>query len=94
MDRFPARSNLRAKSGLPGRPRECATLDLTKDLMGIDIPVLIAHGDDDQIVPIGAASLKSDMAGGTAPQPSLGPCAASTGSRWAAIALAGPMAQA
>jgi non-heme chloroperoxidase len=33
--------------------------DFTKDLKQIDIPVLVMHGDDDQIVPIGAASLMS-----------------------------------
>jgi non-heme chloroperoxidase len=39
--------------------RAFSETDLTKDLMGIDVPVLIAHGDDDQIVPIAAAALKS-----------------------------------
>ena len=33
--------------------------DLTEDLRQIDVPTLIAHGDDDQIVPIGASALKS-----------------------------------
>ncbi len=33
--------------------------DFTEDLKRIDVPTLIAHGDDDQIVPIGAAALKS-----------------------------------
>jgi non-heme chloroperoxidase len=33
--------------------------DLTEDLKKIDIPTLIAHGDDDQIVPIVASALKS-----------------------------------
>jgi non-heme chloroperoxidase len=33
--------------------------DFTEDLKKFDVPTLIAHGDDDQIVPIGAASLKS-----------------------------------
>src|SRR6267142_2785950 len=33
--------------------------DFTEDLKKIDIPVLILHGDDDQIVPIGAAALMS-----------------------------------
>ena len=28
--------------------------DLTEDLKTIDVPTLIIHGDDDQIVPIGA----------------------------------------
>jgi non-heme chloroperoxidase len=33
--------------------------DLTEDLKGIDIPVLLSHGDDDQIVPIEASSYRS-----------------------------------
>jgi len=33
--------------------------DLTEDLRQVDVPVLIAHGDDDQIVPIEAAGRKS-----------------------------------
>jgi non-heme chloroperoxidase len=31
--------------------------DLTKDLEKIDVPTLFLHGDDDQIVPIGASAL-------------------------------------
>jgi len=33
--------------------------DLTEDLKKFDIPTLIMHGDDDQIVPIGASALLS-----------------------------------
>jgi non-heme chloroperoxidase len=33
--------------------------DFTEDLRRIDVPVLVVHGDDDQIVPIRAAALKS-----------------------------------
>jgi non-heme chloroperoxidase len=33
--------------------------DFTDDLKRIDVPTLIMHGDDDQIVPIGAAGLMS-----------------------------------
>ena len=33
--------------------------DFTEDLQKIDIPVLVMHGDDDQIVPIAAAGLLS-----------------------------------
>jgi non-heme chloroperoxidase len=33
--------------------------DLTEDLKHMDVPTLIIHGDDDQIVPIGAAGLLS-----------------------------------
>ncbi|HUL32393.1 MAG TPA: alpha/beta hydrolase [Candidatus Eisenbacteria bacterium] len=32
--------------------------DFTEDLKKIDIPVLLMHGEDDQIVPIGAAALE------------------------------------
>jgi non-heme chloroperoxidase len=33
--------------------------DLTGDLKKIDVPTLILHGDDDQIVPIAASALLS-----------------------------------
>jgi non-heme chloroperoxidase len=33
--------------------------DLTEDLKRIDVPTLILHGDDDQIVPIGASAMLS-----------------------------------
>ena len=33
--------------------------DFTEDLRKIDVPTLIIHGDDDQIVPIGASALHS-----------------------------------
>jgi non-heme chloroperoxidase len=33
--------------------------DFTEDLKRIDVPTLIAHGDDDQIVPIGPSALRS-----------------------------------
>jgi len=33
--------------------------DLTEDLGKIDVPTLILHGDDDQIVPIGASAMRS-----------------------------------
>ena len=33
--------------------------DFTGDLAKFDVPTLIVHGDDDQIVPIGAAALES-----------------------------------
>jgi non-heme chloroperoxidase len=33
--------------------------DFTEDLKKFDVPTLIAHGDDDQIVPIGASAMKS-----------------------------------
>jgi non-heme chloroperoxidase len=33
--------------------------DFTEDLNKFDLPTLIIHGDDDQIVPIGTAALRS-----------------------------------
>src|SRR5271170_7019861 len=33
--------------------------DFTEDLKKIDVPALIIHGSDDQIVPIGAAAMLS-----------------------------------
>ena len=33
--------------------------DLTEDLQRIDVPTLIVHGDDDQIVPIDASARRS-----------------------------------
>jgi non-heme chloroperoxidase len=38
---------------------EFSEVDFTEDLKKIDIPVLVCHGDDDQIVPIVAAAHKS-----------------------------------
>ncbi len=39
--------------------REFSEVDYTQDLKRIDVPTLIVHGDDDQIVPIGASALMS-----------------------------------
>ena len=33
--------------------------DFTEDLRKFDVPTLILHGDDDQIVPIGASAMRS-----------------------------------
>jgi non-heme chloroperoxidase len=33
--------------------------DFTEDLKKFDVPTLIVHGDDDQIVPIGASAMLS-----------------------------------
>jgi len=33
--------------------------DLTEDLAKVDVPTLVLHGDDDQIVPIGASAMRS-----------------------------------
>jgi non-heme chloroperoxidase len=42
--------------------------DLTEDLKRMDLPTLIIHGDDDQIVPIGASAMLSSK---LAPQATL-----------------------
>lgn len=39
--------------------KQFSETDFTDDLRRIDIPTLILHGDDDQIVPIGASALKA-----------------------------------
>lgn len=39
--------------------KQFSEVDYTNDLKKIDIPVLVAHGDDDQIIPIGASALMS-----------------------------------
>jgi non-heme chloroperoxidase len=36
-----------------------AQTDFTEDLKRFDVPTLIMHGDDDQVVPIGISSLVS-----------------------------------
>jgi pimeloyl-ACP methyl ester carboxylesterase len=38
---------------------EFSEVDFTDDLKAIDKPTLIIHGDDDQIVPIGASAVKA-----------------------------------
>jgi non-heme chloroperoxidase len=39
--------------------REFSEVDYTDDLKKIDVPALVVHGDDDQIVPIGASAMMS-----------------------------------
>jgi non-heme chloroperoxidase len=39
--------------------KEFSEVDYTEDLKKFDMPTLVVHGDDDQIVPIGAAGLMS-----------------------------------
>ncbi|HMK93347.1 MAG TPA: alpha/beta hydrolase [Thermoleophilia bacterium] len=39
--------------------KQFSETDFTDDLKKFDVPTLIIHGDDDQIVPIGAAAMKS-----------------------------------
>src|SRR5215510_609492 len=48
--------------GMPGSYfciKAFSETDLTEDLKKIDVPALIIHGDDDQIVPIGASAMLS-----------------------------------
>jgi non-heme chloroperoxidase len=37
--------------------KQFSEVDFTEDLKRIAVPVLVAHGDDDQIVPIGASAM-------------------------------------
>jgi non-heme chloroperoxidase len=49
-------------SGFPGSYfciKAFSETDLTEDLKKFDVPTLILHGDDDQIVPIGASAMLS-----------------------------------
>lgn len=39
--------------------REFSEVDYTEDLERFDVPTLIVHGDDDQIVPIGGSAMRS-----------------------------------
>ncbi len=39
--------------------RQFSETDFTEDLRKIDVPTLVAHGDDDQIVPIAASALQT-----------------------------------
>jgi pimeloyl-ACP methyl ester carboxylesterase len=39
--------------------KDFSETDFTEDLKKIDVPVLVLHGDDDQVVPIQAAGVKS-----------------------------------
>ena len=48
----------RCFAGSPG-PLAFSETDLTEDLKKFDVPTLILHGDDDQIVPIVASALHS-----------------------------------
>jgi non-heme chloroperoxidase len=41
--------------------RAFSETDLTEDLRRIDVPTLFIHGDDDQIVPIGASAMKASQ---------------------------------
>jgi non-heme chloroperoxidase len=45
--------------GLHDCIKQFSETDFTQDLKRIGVPVLVAHGDDDQIVPIGASAMLS-----------------------------------
>ena len=49
----------REKAALSGGCKSHPATDFTADLEKLDVPTLIVHGDDDQIVPIGASCLQS-----------------------------------
>jgi non-heme chloroperoxidase len=59
MDSFWLQSMWASIKGVLDSVRQFSETDFTADLEGIDVPTWIAHGDDDQIVPIGAAALRS-----------------------------------
>src|SRR3712207_9453277 len=62
---FPYTTLFRSQAMQAGRKNvyECikafSETDFTEDLKKFDVPTLILHGDDDQIVPIGASALAS-----------------------------------
>jgi len=62
--------------------------DFTEDLKQFDVPTLILHGDDDQIVPIGASALLSSSTCAVRRVPSVScgwstiPCSGTTGTWW------------
>jgi len=58
-DSFWLQGMLGGLKGLYDCIHEFSEVDFTEDLKKIDIPTLVVHGDDDQIVPIGAAGLLS-----------------------------------
>ena len=58
-DSFWAQGMLGGHKSLHDCIKAFSETDLTDDLKRFDVPTLILHGDDDQIVPIGAAALLS-----------------------------------
>ncbi len=54
-DSFWLQGMLGGIKGLLDCIREFAEVDYTEDLKKIDVPTLVVHGDDDQIVPFAAA---------------------------------------
>lgn len=58
-DAFWLQGMLGGHKGLLDCIKQFSETDFTEDLKKFDVPTWIAHGDDDQIVPIGAAGLLS-----------------------------------
>ncbi len=58
-DSFWLQGMLGGHKGLLDCIRQFSETDFTEDLKRIDVPTLVVHGDDDQIVPIAAAGLLS-----------------------------------
>jgi non-heme chloroperoxidase len=55
----PACASARAAKGVIDCIKAFSETDFTEDLKKFNVPTLILHGDDDQIVPIGAWALLS-----------------------------------
>lgn len=58
-DSFWLQGMLGGHKGLLDCIKQFSETDFTEDLKKFDVPTLIAHGDDDQIVPIGASAMLS-----------------------------------
>ena len=58
-DAFWLQGMLGGHKGLLDCIKQFSETDFTEDLKKFDVPTLIAHGDDDQIVPIGASAMLS-----------------------------------
>lgn len=58
-DSFWLQGMMGGHKGLLDCIKQFSETDFTEDLKKIDVPTLIAHGDDDQIVPIGASAMLS-----------------------------------
>ncbi|MBO9515232.1 MAG: alpha/beta hydrolase [Variovorax sp.] len=58
-DSFWLQGMMGGHKGLLDCIRQFSETDFTEDLKKFDVPTLIAHGDDDQIVPIGASAMLS-----------------------------------
>lgn len=59
IDAFQAQGLMGSIKGQFDCIREFSEVDYTEDLKKIDVPLLILHGDDDQIVPIDASARRS-----------------------------------